>query len=767
MTSSKTDAVASPSGAEGTIVKDGRDGEPRDASQPFKVALHSSQELLESTGHYAGIDSLELKDADPLKYESLQSRLRSAVTSAREMMKRISASPGVAEGGEGVVALYTPEGDSIVLSTGIMVHVHTLSALIKWMVHHDYELDPGIEPGDIFANNDAYIGNVQPPDMQDVVPIFYGDRLVGWAGSVTHELECGGVTPGGDVVLACERYTEGLSVCAEKVGTNDHVRRDYWLRCERNVRTPKYWILDEKARIGACFEVREKVIELIDEVGLEYYERAIKEYIEEGRRAHLKRMRAMTVPGIYRGVRFLGILFKDKPGILPIAARNWLYAVPVELTIDSEGVLTLDLEGTGPPGWHPCNASQTAVEGPLFVALTQFTDNDGKINDGAYIATKLRLPPGTWCNPGRENYATTLSWQLTIPAMGNFMSMMSRAFLARGFKEEMMVGGSNNAFFEGGGFNALGEYGGGANFEIAGTGMSARGVLDGIDTGYVIWNPEADIGNAEIWELDLPILYLGRRIDPHSYGFGKYRGGAAIQSTWKFHRTSMFSATTADLSGALFDTAGMCGGYPAPSAYYQYELRDTDFAEAVKAGKALPHGEGDPADPEFPAGLSGELKRVDGNFVGAPFKDGDLFVMNYVGGSGYGDPLERDPEAVARDVSELICAPAVARSVYGVVFTDGEGKSQVEVDADGTAELRAKMRNERLERGVPTKQWVEATSKKISEGRIHPEIRRMYAEMMSVSEKWGADFLEFWGLSEDFEWQENDRPLGTGIHRRS
>ncbi len=750
MTSSKADIIETDI-AEGDTVIDGRDGARRETSQPFKEALHRSQELLESTGHYAGIETLELKRADPLKYESLQSRLRSAVTSAREMMKRVSASPGVAEGGEGVVALYTPEGDSIVLSTGIMVHVHTLSAFIKWMIENDYELDPGIELGAIFANNDAYIGNVQPPDMQDVVPIYYGEKLVGWAGCVTHELECGGMTPGGDVSLAVERYTEGLSITAEKVGTNDKVRRDYWLRCERNVRTPKYWILDQKARIGGCFEVREKVIELIDEVGLEYYERAVKEYIEENRRAHLERMRAMTVPGTYRGVRFLGILFKDKPGVLPIGARNWLYAVPVELTIDVEGVLTLDLEGTGPPGWHPCNASQTAVEGPLFVALTQFTDNDGKVNDGAYLATHLKLPPGTWCNPDRETYATTLSWQLTVPAMGNFMSMMSRSFLARGFKEEMMVGNGNNAFFEGGGFNALGEYGGGANFEIAGTGMGARGVLDGVDTGYVIWNPEADIGNAEIWELDLPLLYLGRRIDPHSYGFGKYRGGAAIQSVWKFHGTPMFSATTADLTGALFDTAGMCGGYPAPSAYYQYEFRDTDFAEAVAAGKPLPHAEGDPANPDFPAGLSGKLRRVDGNFVGAPFKDGDFFLMNYVGGSGYGDPLDREPDAAARDVAEGMCASATVASVYGVVLTgDGDGADPA-VDVNGTAELRGKLRHARLGRGMPTTEWIEATREKIASGGLHPEIERMYAEMMSVSESWWADFLEFWGLPEDFE----------------
>jgi acetone carboxylase, alpha subunit len=729
------------------------------AAQPLKDALVASEAAFERTGHYAGLETLELRRQDPLKYESLQSRLRSTVASAREMMKRVSASPGVAEVGEGVVALYTPEGDSIVLSTGIMVHVHTMSAFIKWMLRNDYERDVGIAPGDIFANNDAYIGNVQPPDMQDVVPIYHGDELVGWAGCVTHELECGGITPGGDVALAAERYTEGLSITAEKIGSGDEVRRDYWVRCERNVRTPKYWILDEKARIGGCLQVRERVLDLIDEVGIDYYRRAVKEYIEEGRRAHLARMRAMTVPGRYRGVRYLGILFKDKPGILPMAARNWMYAVPIEMTIAADGKVTLDLEGTGPPGWHSCNASRAAVEGPLFVALTQFTDNDGKVNDGAYLATELRLPKGAWCNPGSEVYATTLSWQLTVPAMGNFLTLMSRAFLARGFKEEIFVGAGNNALFEGGGFDAAGAYAGGANFELAATGSGARGVADGIDTGYVLWNPEADMGNAEVWELDLPILYLGRRLNPYSYGAGKFRGGAAMQSVWKFHRTAMFSATTADNSGGFFDTAGMCGGYPAPTAYYQYDLRNTNIADVVAERKPLPHAEGDPAAPSFPGNVEGDLTKTDGGFVGPPFKHDDLFVMSYLGGSGYGDPIDRDPELVCRDVNDGIATADQASGLYGVVLKDaGHGNGVTSVDTPATTARRNQIRTERLARGVPTKEWMTETRAKVLRRELHEDIVRMYTEMMELSSAWRSDYLRFWDLPDEFDWAESERP---------
>ena len=69
-----------------------------------------------------------------------------------------------------------PEGDSIALSTGIIVHVHTMSDAIKWMVRQGYEDNPRIRPGDIFANNDPTIGDVHNADVQTFVPIFMATR---------------------------------------------------------------------------------------------------------------------------------------------------------------------------------------------------------------------------------------------------------------------------------------------------------------------------------------------------------------------------------------------------------------------------------------------------------------------------------------------------------------------------------------------------------------------------------------------------------------
>ena len=85
--------------------------------------------------------------AESGSYYGLAGELRGGLVSARETALNISASPIVRELGELCFALYSPEGDSIALSTGIIVHVHTMSDAIKFMVRNGWEDNPKIRPG--------------------------------------------------------------------------------------------------------------------------------------------------------------------------------------------------------------------------------------------------------------------------------------------------------------------------------------------------------------------------------------------------------------------------------------------------------------------------------------------------------------------------------------------------------------------------------------------------------------------------------------------
>lgn len=718
--------------------------------------LLDSEHAMDRTGYYCGIDDLHLRDEDPIRFETLHLKLRSSCVAAREMARRISASPGVREVGEMVTAIYTPEGDAVALSNGIMVHVHTMSRFIKWMIREGYEDDPGIREGDIFANNDAFIGTVQVPDVMDVVPIFHGETLVGWAGAVCHELECGGITPGGDVALAQERYGEGLFVCAEKIGQNDRIRRDYIIRCERNLRMPIYWVLDEKAKVAACLEMREQVKALIGEIGPKKYLRYCREFIEEGRRMQLARTRQLAVPGKYRSHAFYGHVTRGKPGFQPLGDPDWLYAIPMELEIGLDGKMTLDFEGSQPWGYHSMNCTPAGMDGGMFVTLTQHMNFEGLVNDGAWMATKLKLPRGTWTNPDSESCATATSWALLLPSFGAFQRMLSRGFLARGFVEEVFVGQVNSPMIEMGGQNQFGREFGIAHFECAAAGSGALAIKDGLDTAYVGWNPESDMGNVEIWELDMPMVYLGRSIFPNSGGAGKYRGGNAFMSTWLVNKTPELRLVTSEHSSRVFDNAGMCGGYPAPTCQKHRAVRSSNIQQRAEARQPLANSVAVDRD-AFLDCYTGEHELVEGPYIDRPFKEGDIFAHSYNGGGGYGDPIERDPLLAVADIENGHSTRRHAELVHGVRFAETAAPDSLEIDWQATAKAREEMRKKRIREAIPVSEWIAQERERIEARDFVPEVCKMYSAAMSLSSRFAAELREFWDLPDGFSFED-----GTG-----
>jgi N-methylhydantoinase B/oxoprolinase/acetone carboxylase alpha subunit len=273
--------------------------------------------------------------------------------------------------------------------------------------------------------------------------------------------------------------------------------------------------------------------------------------------------------------------------------------------------------------------------------------------------------------------------------------------------------------------------------------------MDGLDTSYAGWNPESDMGNVEIWELSLPILYLGRKIWPDSAGVGKFRGGTGFTSLYKIHRTPLFTLTTAIHSGRVFDNAGMCGGYPAPTALYHYAVRDTNLAELAAAQKPLPHFEGDPLNPDPKRLVQGDFEFSEGGYIGRPFKDGDLFEHFYNAGGGYGDPIERNPELVRKDLENGIVTLRAARQIYHVDAHSDDGRTYT-VDAARTQQLRTGERSARLAEGVPVSEWWKQERERILNRQFVPEVLEMYRDSMQLSPKWKEEFATFWQLPADF-----------------
>ena len=223
----------------------------------------------------------------------------------------------------------------------------------------------------------------------------------------------------------------------------------------------------------------------------------------------------------------------------------------------------------------------------------------------------------------------------------------------------------------------------------------ARAFADGVDLGGEIPNIVSRWANVESQELNTPIRYLFRRAVPDSGGPGKYRGGVCHEYAFVPHGTSgpmglvLFGkGTRAPMSLGLF------GGYPGCNVGYT-TFRNGNVDEL----------------PDRLEALRGE-ERVDQAWGHVELGESDIQYVRFMGGGGYGDPLDRDPELVLRDVRAGLVTEEPARDVYGVVLT---GES---VDLEATRTRRRELRSERVGRELtppPERVDVPRTGMRLSE----------------------------------------------------
>jgi N-methylhydantoinase B/acetone carboxylase alpha subunit len=723
----------------------------------LKEMLEVSESLFKETGRYWGIKELEFKTSDPIRYEKIFSKIRGGLVNARETAMNVSASPIVKEIGELCFALYTPEGDSVALSTGIIVHVHTMSDAIKYMIRQEFEGNPGIAPGDIYINNDPLVGDVHNGDVQTLVPLFWEGEIIGWAGGVTHEIDIGALTPGSVPVGPTHRFEDGIDCPVLKCGARDTLFRDHELRCEKATRTPMFWKLDERARIAGCHMIRRTVEEIIREVGIDTYKAFIRDVIEEGRNSFLKRIVEMTVPGRYRAPAFSEYSF-SKQARLPLHARvDKMMHAPLEINIHRDGTFELSFEGADAWGWHSMNCTPSAMQGAIWVLLSQTVIPNDKVNDGAYLATRSNFPVGTWTNPGVDSVSTGISWFFLIPGFTGLFRSLGRAFQARGYVEEVLSGyGLTANCLQGGGIDQFGKQSATTNFELSCVGTGAGMVRDGLDFAAAMWNPEGDMGDVEVWELLEPFLYLGRRIKPNSAGPGKYRGGSGFESLRMCWKTKFYELQNIN-SGKVFASAGIFGGYPN-AAGYRRNLHQTDLLDLVKKQRPYPVLDGDPANSELLRLVKAQVIKNDklATTLPEPFQEGDLYLSVLNGGTGVGDPIERDPERIEKDLNGQYLLPRFAESIYGAIVEKEKGRYRV--DRERTEEKRQEMREKRKREAVPVREWMEMEKERIQNGEFIKPIIDMYRSSMSLSESWAKEFRAFWGLPDDFKMGEERRP---------
>jgi N-methylhydantoinase B len=230
------------------------------------------------------------------------------------------------------------------------------------------------------------------------------------------------------------------------------------------------------------------------------------------------------------------------------------------------------------------------------------------------------------------------------------------------------------------GFDSSGNYFVSPLTDTFGGAAGARAFKDGVDIGGEIPNVVSRWGNAETHEEMLPLIYVYRRIVKDSGGPGKYRGGVCHE-----YAITPQGSMSHSLSVVLYGkgvraphSTGIFGGYPGCNVDYIIFRESLDWEKG-----------------SFPIDLaSSSGKKVEHVQWGVfDLQDGDLLYIRFMGGGGYGDPVDRDPELVLQDVLRGLVSRGCAANIYGVVINE----DKQEVDIGKTKKKRISIRQKRLE----------------------------------------------------------------------
>jgi acetone carboxylase alpha subunit len=132
-----------------------------------------------------------------------------------------------------------------------------------------------------------------------------------------------------------------------------------------------------------------------------------------------------------------------------------------------------------------------------------------------------------------------------------------------------------------------------------------------------------------------------------------------------------------------------------------------------------------------------------------PLVDYDIIVHPIGGAQAMGDPIERDPNSVQRDLDEGWTSVRVASDIHGVVTSKPNGRYVV--DETATEAKRRQMREDRKRRAVPFKEWWQAERKKVeTEENMDIAVRKMWEGSMRLSQGYGDEIRKFWDLPADF-----------------
>ncbi|UCG66517.1 MAG: hydantoinase B/oxoprolinase family protein [Deltaproteobacteria bacterium] len=616
---------------------------------------------------------MEGKELDPVTFEILSHRLEQIVAEAYFSLTRVSGNQIVYECGDHQEAVMNADGDIVYFGGGVTHWTPCLGIAVKHLVR-EYEENPGIFDGDQFLQNDPYTASVHAMDIQLLAPVFWEGKRVAWVGAASHQSDVGAIDPSGFCVRAEEVFHEGLQFPGIKAVERGVARKDIWESIRRMVRIPDLQMLDISAKIAANNVSKARLLEMIKRYGidtvLDVFDRVMN-YAEE-----MVRKKLMEIPdGSWKSVSY----YEGHPEPY----------IRVEATVIKEkDSLTIDLTGSSPQSPGSKNSSMVATIAHALGSFLLLLCPDIPWSGGIFRPVKFVLPEGSIVNvknPAPVSMSCPSGGgQLTAVALYSAISKMLLSSDKHRMKTWANMSSSAGAPTLSG-LNKDGSFFIDLIIEDFASGMGAYPDRDGVNTGGNLWTPKAMIANVETIESLMPIMFLYRKENIDTGSPGKFRGGVGLASCmipWDTPSEQLVD-TRQGCGVEVRPTAGLSGGYPSSTRRLGY-IRNSDVLERFKRGEMV----------RDVSEIKGEWEGVPATGISTVGKK-DVICDSKNGGGGYGDPIDRDPALVLKDVKEGYVSLEAANDVYGVAIEP----ERLGLDLRKTEERRKEIIQERLKVG--------------------------------------------------------------------
>jgi len=565
-------------------------------------------------------------DIDPVTLDIIENALRNARIEMDATLVRTAMSPGIREQGDAFPLIADPTGKMIVGQFG---------SFIGGFLDN---FEGTLEDGDLIFLSDPYSVDGAVSHSNDwlvLLPVFKDGRLIAYTSMFGHQSDIGGKVVGSMPINATSIFEEGVRIPPVKLWKKGEYNEDLMKLVLHQTRKPDWCQADLNALIASCRVASRRVIEMAERFGDDVYVSATQELLARNHRA-MKALLAMAVAE--EPVSFEDYICDDGMGAGP-------YRIKCTMWREGEKVI-LDFAGTDPQSKASINFFLNENMFKMFFGIYMIMVFDPQIlfNDGFYDLIDVRIPEGSLLKP---KFPAALSGRThalgrIFDILGGLLGQKTPEFLnAAGFSS------SPHLFYSG--YDADEKWF--QLFQIGFGGIPGRPLGDGPD-GHSLWPGFTNVPN-EFLERYFPLIIERYDTAPDSGGAGLHRGGNGIHMTYRF----LASGTISIHDDRWFVPPwGVNGGEPGKRA--RKILEKADGSTHIIGNKV-------------------EDVHVD--------VDDQLHFITW-GGGGWGDPLDRDPALVGKEITQGLVTPEGARD-YGVVVN-----AHGHVDAAATEALRTQMR---------------------------------------------------------------------------